>query len=197
MKLAFIIYDGLTTLDFVGMFDPLTRLKTMGFVKDLEYDVCAINSPVLSFEKLEFMANRVGGSLEGYDYIIVPGGNGIADLIKNDAFISWMKTASPESTMAAVCGGVIILGVLGLLAGKKATTHPAMIEYLKKFTQDATQERIVDEGRIITARGVTAAIDLGLYLCERIAGKETRELIQTQMDYLNYTEPILMSNAKV
>lgn len=186
MKLAFIIYDGLTTLDFVGMFDPLTRLKTMGFIKDLEYDVCALNSPVLSFEKLQLIPNIIGGSLEGYDYILIPGGNGIAELIKDDAFLGWMKTARPEATMAAVCGGVIILGVLGLLNGKRATTHPAMVGYLKNFTRDVAQNRIVDEGRIITARGVTSAIDLGLYLCERIAGKETRQHIQKQMDYINY-----------
>ncbi|MEQ8175056.1 MAG: DJ-1/PfpI family protein [Syntrophomonadaceae bacterium] len=186
MKLAFIIYDGLTALDFVGMFDPLTRLKTMGFIKDLEYDVCALNSPVLSFERLELIPNKIGCSLEGYDYIIIPGGNGIAELIKDEAFIGWMKTARPEATMAAVCGGVIILGVLGLLAGKKATTHPAMVGYLKNYAQDVAQDRIVDEGRIITARGVTSAIDLGLYLCEKIAGRETREHIQNQMDYLNY-----------
>lgn len=186
MKLAFIIYDGLTTLDFAGMLDPLSRLKTMGFMEDLEYDVCALNSPVLSIEKLELTANKVGGSLEGYDYIIIPGGNGVAELIRNDAFLTWMKTASPEATMAAVCGGVIILGALGLLVGKRATTHPVMVEFLKRFTPDVVDERIVDEGDIITARGVTAAIDLGLYLCERIAGKETRERIQKQMDYLNY-----------
>ncbi len=186
MKLAFVIYDGLTTLDFAGMFDPLTRLKTMGFVGDLEYDVCALNSLVLSFENLQLIPTKVGGSLEGYDYIIIPGGNGIAEQIKDDAFLSWMKTANPEATMAAVCGGVIILGVLGLLAGKKATTHPAMLGYLNNFTPYVVEDRIVDEGNIITARGVTSAIDLGLYLCERIAGKEAREHIQKQMDYLNY-----------
>lgn len=187
MKFAFVIYDGLTTLDFVGVFDPLTRLKTMGLIEELEYDVCALNSPVLSFEKLELIPNKVGGSLDGYDYIIIPGGNGIADLVRNDEFLNWLRTASREATMAAVCGGVIVLGVLGLLAGKKATTHPAMAGYLNSFTQYAVEDRIVDEGKIITARGVTAAIDLGLYICEKIAGKGPREQIQNQMDYLNYT----------
>jgi Transcriptional regulator containing an amidase domain and an AraC-type DNA-binding HTH domain len=61
-----------------------------------------------------------------------------------------------------------------------------LMEYLKKFTPYATDKRIVEDMDIITARGVTSSVDLGLFLCEKIAGKEIREKIQKQMDYLNY-----------
>ena len=75
----------------------------------------------------------------------------------------------------------------GLLEDKRATTHPLQRDYLKKFTSKVTDKRIVEDENIITARGVTSSIDLGFYLCEKIAGKEITEKIQTQMDYLNYT----------
>lgn len=186
MKIAFIIYGGMTTLDFIGVYDPVTRLKTMGFIKDLTYDVCSDNNPVISAEGLEIIPDKVKNDLSEYDYIIVPGGEGIKKIVNNDAFLSWLKSARPGSTIASVCGGSIILGLAGMLKGRKATTHPALMDYLRKFTPEAQNKRLVQDENIITARGVTSSIDLGLYLCEKIAGPEVRVNIQKQMDYLNY-----------
>jgi cyclohexyl-isocyanide hydratase len=187
MKVAFIIYDGLTTLDFIGVYDPVTRLKTMGFMADLEYEVVALQDKIVSGEGLELIPNRVGEELSAYDYIIVPGGNGIADLMNDKVFSDWLRTAGDKTTVAAVCGGSLLLGAAGMLQGKKATTHPALFSLLENFVAKASPARIVEDGNIITARGVTSALDLGLFLCEKIAGSEVREKIQKQMDYLNYT----------
>ncbi|MFA6328356.1 MAG: DJ-1/PfpI family protein [Candidatus Micrarchaeia archaeon] len=187
MKIAFVIYDGMTTLDFAGAFDPITRLKTMGFVPDLEWDVCAFSEKVKSWEGLEILPSRVKNNLSGYDYVIVPGGNSIGTLVKDAKFILWLKNTDKDAKIAAVCGGSILLGVAGGLDGKKATTHPALIDYLRKFAKEVSNERIVDDGNVITARGVTSSIDLGLYICEKIAGEDIRKTIQKQMDYLNYS----------
>ncbi|MGB9980239.1 DJ-1/PfpI family protein [Methanobacterium sp.] len=186
MKIAFIIYDGMTTLDFIGAYDPITRLKTMGFINNLEYDVCSNKSRIISAEGLEVTADNTLNNLSTYDFIVVPGGVGVKNIVKNEEFIQWIKTAQYKSTITSVCGGSIILGLAGLIKDKKATTHPMRMEYLKKFTSYATDKRIIEDGNIITARGVTSSIDLGLFLCEKIAGKETREKIQKQMDYPNY-----------
>lgn len=183
MKIAFIIYDGMTMLDFAGAYDPITRLKTMGFLPDLEYDVCATKESVKTFEGLEIKPDKVGEPLTGYDYIFIPGGNSIAELMKDKSFLAWLGNVSPETTMTAVCGGALLLGALGLLKDKEATTHPALMQFLKKFTDKVSKARVVDTGNIITARGVTSSIDLGLYLCEKIAGPEARHKIQIQMDY--------------
>jgi cyclohexyl-isocyanide hydratase len=77
----------------------------------------------------------------------------------------------------------VLLGAAGFLEGKRATTHRTAFEELRPFCREVIDRRIVDEGDIITARGVTSAIDLGLYLCEKLAGREARERIQKQMDY--------------
>lgn len=186
MNIAFVLYDGFTLLDFAGFYDPVTRIKTMGFMSDLQYSVCAQKQVIKSFEGLELHADNVGGSLESYDCIFIPGGNGIAALLGDSVFMGWIKSASPDALLTAVCGGTFLLGAAGHIKGRSATTHPTLMQYLKKFTDKASDSRIVDDGNLITAGGVTSAIDLGLYLCEKLAGKEVREKIQAQMDYHAY-----------
>jgi transcriptional regulator GlxA family with amidase domain len=186
MKIAFIIYEGVTLLDFAGVYDPLTRLKSMGFIPDLSCDVCACTERVRSSEGVVLLPDRVNNDLSGYDYVIIPGGDGIKDLMQNTAFLGWITVPSGPAVVASVCGGSLLLGAAGMLRTKRATTHPKLMGVLQRFAREAVPDRIVDEGTIITAGGVTSAIDLGLYLCEKIAGKDVREKIQSQMDYRNY-----------
>ena len=186
MKIYFIIYDGMTTLDFIGVYDSLTRLKTMGFLFDMEYTVCSIQPEITSYEGLMIKPNLVKNDFSGADYIIIPGGHGIQNQLQNNEFLDWINSVPETCKIATVCSGSFVPGVLGKLKDKKATTHPALYEKLRPLIKELSEDRMVDEGNIITARGVSSSIDLGLYLVEKIAGKEIREKIQTQMDYLNY-----------
>ncbi len=186
MKIAFVIYDGITLLDFAGVYDPLTRLKTMHFLEDLTWDVCAPKENVRSTEGAVIVPDRVDNNLAEYDYVIVPGGDGIKDLMQDRTFLRWIAGVSDRTTMVAVCGGSLLLGAAGMLRTKKATTHPNLTGQVRHFAREVSADRIVDEGTVITAGGVTSSIDLGLYLCEKIAGKDTREKIRKQMDYRNY-----------
>jgi cyclohexyl-isocyanide hydratase len=101
-------------------------------------------------------------------------------------FLAWIAVASDTTVVAAVCGGSLLAGAAGMLRTRRATTHPRLMGALKNFAGSTSPDRVVDEGAIITAGGVTAAIDLGLYLCEKIAGKDAREEIRQQMDYPHY-----------
>ncbi len=170
MKIAFVIYDGMTALDFIGVYDPVTRLKTMGFIPDLAWEVCARFPEVRDITGLVFKPTQVGGSLEGFDMIIVPGGFGSREPVQDDEFLAWLKT-----------------GAAGFLTGRAATTHPTAFDRLRKYAASVRHDRIVDEGDVITARGVTSAIDLGLYLAEKLAGPGVRERIRQQMDYEDRT----------
>lgn len=187
MRIAFVIYEGVTVLDFIGAYDPLSRLNTMGFMPDLTCDVCALQKQIRTFEGLEILPNEVGVDLSSYDYVIVPGGNAIVDLVKDSDFMGWLGKVGPNTVMAAVCGGALLLGCAGLLRGRTATTHPSLSTMLEKMASHVSQDRVVEDENIITARGVTSSIDLGLYLCEKIAGAQVRERIQMQMDYPNYS----------
>ncbi|MFD2445038.1 DJ-1/PfpI family protein [Bacillus sp. CGMCC 1.16607] len=182
MKVAFLLYEDFTALDFIGVFDPVTRLKTMSFLPNLEWDICALSNQVKDGTGLTFTPNKIGGNLETYDMVIVPGGLGTTRLMNDTNFINWLKTANNCKLKASVCTGSLLFGSAGFLNGKSATTHPNAYEVLKKYCT-VVDNRIVDEGSVITARGVSSSIDLGLYLCEKLAGHKIKELIRTQMDY--------------
>ena len=186
MKVAFIIYDGMTTLDFVGVYDALTRLKTMKFMQDFEWEICAYTEEVTDGSGLRITPSRAGGTLQDFDLTIVPGGYGTRKLVSDEGFMAWLKTSESCKLKASVCTGSVLFGAAGFLKAKRATTHPSAFEELRPFCGTVVDERVVDEGDIITARGVTSSIDLGLYLCEKLAGRETREKIARQMDYLGY-----------
>lgn len=183
MRIGFIIYDGMTSLDFVGVYDPLVRLKNMGFVRDLKWQVCALSSQVKDVSGLVLMATSVAQPLDIHDMIVVPGGFGSRKLMKDDDFMAWLRTAESCGLKVSVCTGALLLGAAGFLRGKKATTHPSALEELRKYCSQVIESRIVDEGEVITAGGVAASIDLGLYLCSRLAGRRAEERIRRQIDY--------------
>ena len=184
MKAAFIIFDRMTALDFVGVYDPVTRLKSMGLLPELNWELCAYSEKVTDDRGLAFAPTKVCEPLRGYDLLIVPGGFGTRSLVGDVGFIEWLKTAGDCELKASVCTGSLLLGAAGFLEGRRATTHPNAFRELERFCAEVVDQRVVDEGDAVTARGVTAAIDLGLHLVERFVGKEGRERIRRQMDYL-------------
>ena len=183
MKIAFVIYDGMTGMDFTGVYDPLTRLKSMGFLPDLRWDVCALKSPVKDGSGLTILPDRVSQPLSRYDIVIVPGGPNTRELIKNESITAWLKTVPTNALKASVCTGSLFWGAAGFLENRPATTHPRAYEDLLLYTSNVSTQRIVDDGDLITASGVTASIDLGLYLCAKLAGQESAEKIRQQMVY--------------
>lgn len=183
MKIAFIIFNKMTTLDFIGIYDPVTRLKSMGFIPNLDWDICAFTEEVVDDKGLKIIPTKIKQSLSNYDIIIIPGGYGTRELKNNPEFIDWIKTASQVKLKASVCTGSIILGAAGFLVGKKATTHQTAFDELQPYCLAVEDQRIVDENEVITARGVSSAIDLGLYLVEKLSSKETKDKIAKQMDY--------------
>lgn len=180
MNVAFCIYDGMTALDFVGIYDPVTRLHRMGFL-ELNWDICARTQQVTA-NRLTFEVDQVDSPLARYDILIIPGGTRTRRLMDETQFIEWLKSAREDALLVSVCTGSLLLGAAGYLTGKQATTHPSQYEVLKQFATLST-DRIVHDGNVITGRGVTAGIDVGLYVVEELSDMETRETIATQMDY--------------
>lgn len=190
MKAAFVIFDQMTALDFIGFYDPLTRLKSMDFIPDFEWQICAYCDDVFDTQGLQFIPDSYRETLAEYDLLVVPGGYGSRSLQHNEGFISWLESAQSVALKASVCSGSLLLGAAGFLEGRRATTHPNARTELSRYCQQVSDERIVDEGDVVTARGVSSSIDLGLYLVERLAGKQTRVDIARQMDYLCYPEQV-------
>jgi cyclohexyl-isocyanide hydratase len=183
MKAAFIVFDGMTALDFIGFYDPITRLKSMKIIENFSWNVCAQSAEVTDDRGLKFKADTVGGTLEGYDMIVVPGGFGTRKLQHDDTFMRWIKTAANVPLKISVCTGALILGAAGFLKGRRATTHPSAYQELEPYCASVVKERVVDEDCIITARGVSSSLDMGLHVVERLAGAEARARVAAQMDY--------------
>ena len=183
MKAAFVVFDRMTSLDFIGFYDPVTRLKSMKILDDFEWRICATAGHVVDDRGLRIEADAVAGSLSSYDLLFVPGGFGTRSLQHDASFIDWLRTASAAPLKVSVCTGALLLGAAGFLRGKRATTHPSALKELEQYCQSVVQERVVDEGDTITAGGVSSAIDAGLHLVQRLAGPEARARVAAQMDY--------------
>lgn len=194
MKAAFVIFDQMTALDFIGFYDPLTRLKSMDFLPDFEWRICSFCDDVFDPQGLRFLPDYLKRPLNDFDLVVVPGGYGSRSLQHNEEFIAWLKTAESVPLKASVCSGSLLLGAAGFLHGKKATTHPKAYTELTRYCAEVVDQRIVDQGNVITARGVSASIDLGLYLIERLAGGDVRSAIAQQMDYPYYSEGMVWSS---
>src|SRR6185503_16189297 len=135
MKAAFVVFDRITSLDFIGFYDPVTRLKSMNIFGQFEWRVCALSSQVVDDRGLRIQADAIGEPLSAYDMLFVPGGFGTR-------------------------------GAAGFLRGRRATTHPGVYRELEPYCAAVVEQRVVDEGDLITAGGVSASIDLGLHLVE-------------------------------
>lgn len=183
MNAAFIIFDQMTALDLIGAYDPLTRLKSMDILPDFTWDICSFTHDITDDRGLHFFPDKVGQPLVGYDLIFVPGGFGARSLQFDGDFLDWLKTSGPTPLKASVCTGSLLLGAAGFLAGKQATTHMTALDELAPYCGTVTDQRVVDAGDVVTGRGVSSSIDLGLFLVERLAGIDARRKIAQQMDY--------------
>lgn len=182
-SIAYIVFNGITWLDFVGIYDPICRLKSMNYLPNLAWDICAFTQTVTDNFGLEVKPHKTQNSLTNYDVIIVPGGFGTRPLQHDEEFMQWIKTSSKVPLKASICTGSLLLGAAGFLQGKTATTNFNEYETLKPYCQKVTTDRIVEDRGIITAGAVSASLDLGLYLCEKWAGQEATSEIRRRMNY--------------
>ena len=131
MKAAFIVFDRVTSLDFIGFYDPVTRLKSMDIMRDFEWRICATAGQVVDDRGLKMAVDAVGEPLGSYDMVFVPGGFGTRTLQHDREFVDWLKTAGSARLKVSVCTGALLLGAAGFLREKRATTHPAVLKELR------------------------------------------------------------------
>lgn len=186
-RIAFVAFSGMTLLDLVGVLDPVSRVRTMGFDATLTCEVVSATpgEHVFSAFGLTVRADRVRPELSAYDLVIVAGGPAAQDLARDPAITAWLRAPGAHAWMASVCTGSLLLGAAGHLQGRRATTHETAKDLLAAHGATYVDLRVVDEGHVITAAGVTAAIDLGLHLVNRLEGPEVEKQIAHQMNVTN------------
>ncbi len=173
----------MTSLDFIGFYDPVTRLKSMKIMDDFDWRICSTSQCVVDDRGLRIEADEVAEPINSYDMLFVPGGFGTRSLQHDKSFVDWLRTAGSVRLKVSVCTGALLLGAAGFLRGLRATTHPSALKELEPYCQAVVHDRVVDDGETITAGGVSSAIDLGLHVVERLAGADARARVATQMDY--------------
>lgn len=180
MDIAIPIFDRLTALDAVGPYEVLSRLPgaRVSFVAAEPGPKRTENG------MLALIADLALSELPEPDVIVVPGGFGTRALVDDQALLGWLRHAHQHSTWTtSVCTGALLLAAAGLLSGLRATTHWLQYDLLRPYGVTPVAERIVREGKIITAAGVSAGIDMALQLAAEIAGPELAQGIQLGIEY--------------
>jgi len=180
MKIAIALYDRFTALDAIGPYETLSRLPGaqvvfVGREKQLiRTDLRALAvMPGASFDEVDRA-----------DILVVPGGPGTRAMMTDQPLQAWVKKIHPTTQWTtSVCTGSLILGAAGLLKGVEATTHWGAMNDLASTGAIPTDERVVVRGKIVTAAGVSAGIDMGLTLAARIAGDDVAKAIQLGIEY--------------
>lgn len=181
MDIAILLYDGFTALDAVGPYEVLSCLPNakVHFVAK-EPGLKRTHTKALSLS-----ADYKLTDLRHPDIMVIPGGTkGTMAATEDETILDWITGAHASSRWTtSVCTGALILGAAGVLRGLKATTHWCAKDYLPQFGAEYTNDRVVQQGKIITAAGVSSGIDMALYLAGEIAGKEMAQVIQLIIEY--------------
>jgi putative intracellular protease/amidase len=180
VKIAIPVFDRVTALDAIGPYEVLSRLPGA----DLKF-VGPEPGPVKTDNGMLTLHAEL--ALEDFaqpDILVFPGGFGTRRLMTDERVLDWVRRVH-ETTQwtTSVCTGSLVLGAAGLLDGLEATTHWAAMETLAKTGAKPTARRVVQQGKIVTAAGVSSGIDMALFLAGQIAGDIVAQAIQLGIEY--------------
>ena len=179
MEIVFLFYPKMTALDLVGPYEVLHRLPG-ATVKHVAPEA----GPVLSGTGITMIAEHSIHDVQSADVLCVPGACNATNLHQFPDILAWIQQIHSTTTWTtSVCTGSLVLGAAGLLKGIQATTHWAVMERLSTWGAIPTEQRVVEDGKMMTAAGVSAGIDMALTLAAKIAGKEVAQSLQLGLEY--------------
>jgi transcriptional regulator GlxA family with amidase domain len=180
MKIACLIFDKFTALDVIGPYEVLSRLPGT----ELSFVAKETGTKRSDTGVLGVVADRTLAELPHPDVLIVGGGEGNRPMLNDPEIVDWLRSADQATTWTtSVCTGALVLGAAGLLEDKRATTHWAYLDKLREFGAEPVAERYVFDGKLATAAGVSAGVDMALELVGRIAGEDVAKAIQLGIEY--------------
>jgi putative intracellular protease/amidase len=175
-----LLFDGITALDIVGPYEVLQRLPEAE-VKFVARDKGEIRT---DNRFLALTADYALADIQRADILVVPGGFATRALEQDAELLEWIRAIDATTTWTtSVCTGSMLLAAAGLLEGKEATSHWASLERLRDYGAIPTSRRVVPEGKIITAAGVSSGIDMGLTLAAFVAGDDFAQAVQLGIEY--------------
>jgi cyclohexyl-isocyanide hydratase len=188
---GFVIFPGITQLDFSGPFEVLSRLGTppslaaeSRFADATVHVVASAMQPVLSDRGLGLMPTCDFGSAPRLDLICVPGGAGVVDALADGATVDFIRRQGTGARyVTSVCTGAFLLGAAGFLEGRRAATHWAFVDLLPLVGARHERGRIVRDGNVLTSAGVSAGIDFAFGVVAEVAGADVARAIQLGIEY--------------
>jgi putative intracellular protease/amidase len=180
MNIAILLYDRFTALDAIGPYEVLSRLPGA----DLQF-VAREPGPVHTDNGLLTLVARASiADVSNPDIVLVPGGPGEVAARAGGEVLDWLRAAHETTTWTtSVCTGSLILAAAGLLDGKRATSHWLAMDELRRLGAEPVSERVVFDGKLVTAAGVSAGIDMALALAAKVAGDQVAQAIQLGIEY--------------
>jgi putative intracellular protease/amidase len=180
MQIAILIFDRLTMLDAIGPYEVLHRVPGADVVVVAEEPGEKRDEKGLT----ALVADHSLSDVTAPDVLVIPGGFGTRALMKDEAVLDWVRSVHRTTTWTtSVCTGSLVLAGAGILDGRRATTHWLAMDLIAKYGAHPTAERVVEDGKIITAAGVSAGIDMALTLAAKLTDERTAQSIQLQIEY--------------
>lgn len=180
MDVAIPIFDKITALDAVGPYEVLSRLPDA----HVRFIAAEPGPKRTENRMLALQADTALSELAEPDVIVVPGGYGTRPLTRDETMLGWLRHAHEHSRWTtSVCTGSLLLGAAGILEGLEATSHWLSLEDLAAYGAIPVSRRVVRQGKVITAAGVSSGIDMALTLAAEIAGEEIAQAIQLGIEY--------------
>lgn len=187
-NVAILIFDEVEVLDFCGPFEVFSVAgRRTGLEPFHVYTVAQTDRPVVARNHLSINPAHTLSNCLRPDILVIPGGYGTRREMHNAALISWIKQrAENVELLLSVCTGALLLAKAGLLEGLSATTHHGAIDLLREAAPNTAvleSERVVDNGKVILSAGISAGIDMSLYVVSRLLGEQQAEETAAYMEY--------------
>ncbi len=180
MEIVFLFYEGMTALDAIGPHEVLCRLSG-AHVRRVALKAGPVRTDSAN---LELVAEYAISDISHADVLLIPGAGSATTLRKHPEALAWIRRVHATTKWTtSVCTGSLILGAAGLLQGVRATSHWAVRDRLPMWGAEPVSERVVQSGKIITAAGVSAGIDMALMLAEKMAGTPIAKTLQLGIEY--------------
>jgi transcriptional regulator GlxA family with amidase domain len=180
MEIAIPIFERITPLDAIGPYEVLARLPgaRVRFVGVEAGPVQVDGNP------LKLVAESALDEVERPDVVVVPGGYGTRPQVRDERLVEWLRAVHEHTAWTtSVCTGALLLGEAGILEGLEATTHWTQLEKLRDYGATPSDQRVVEQGKVITAAGVSAGIDMALMLAARLADETYAKAAQLYIEY--------------
>jgi transcriptional regulator GlxA family with amidase domain len=192
LKIGILVFDDAEELDFVGPWEAFTMtnevFERQGKERPHEvFLVAESESAVRCAKGMRVLPDRTVGQCERLDILLIPGGQGTRREAKNEALLGWIARIAAGCTwITSVCTGALLLTAAGPAKGKRVTTHWAFVETLRargEASEVLEHVRYVRDGNVVTAAGVSAGIDMALWLIGQLHDPATARMVQRAMEY--------------